>query len=168
MTPIAVIVGPPGAGKTSVGELVAKRRRVEFRDTDHDVEAVAGNAIGDIFIVDGEDRFRELERAAVRRALLEHDGVLALGGGAVLAEETRAALAGHRVVFLDVSLAAAAERVGLNQSRPLLAVNPRATLARMLTERRPLYEQVATVTVLTDDRTVDEVADAVDAALEES
>jgi len=166
MAPVVVLVGPPGAGKTSVGELLAKRRDVEFRDTDRDIEAMAGATISDIFVVHGEARFRDLERDAVRRALADHDGVLALGGGAVLAEETRRLLAGQRVVFLDVSLAAATERVGLNQSRPLLAVNPRATLARMLTERRPVYQSVATVTVETDDRTVDDVADAVEAALE--
>jgi shikimate kinase len=165
MTPVLVLVGPPGAGKTVVGELLAKRRGVDFRDTDRDIEATAGATITEIFVDAGEARFRELEREAVRRALDEHEGVLALGGGAVISAETRTLLAGHRVAFLDVSLAPAAERVGLNRSRPLLAVNPRATLTRLLGERRPFYEEVATITVTTDDRTPEEVADAVDAAL---
>lgn len=165
MTPLIVLVGPPGAGKTTVGQLLADRHRVGFRDTDHDVESVAGASISDIFITQGEPAFRELERAAVRDALDGHDGVVALGGGAVLAAETRELLAGRRVVFLDVGLTAAVARIGLNRSRPLLAVNPRAELTRMLAERRPLYEQVATLVVNTDDRSADEVADAIDTAL---
>ena len=165
MSALVVLVGPPGAGKTTVGELLARRRGVTFRDTDRDIEQRAGVSISDIFVTEGEAHFRALEREAVAAALAEHDGVLALGGGAVLAEQTRSLLAGHRVVFLDVGLAAAAERVGLNRSRPLLAVNPRAELTRMLAERRPLYEQVATVAVTTDDRSPEDVADEIDAAL---
>ena len=165
MSPLVVLVGPPGAGKTTVGQLLADRHRVPFRDTDHDVERTAGATIGDIFITQGEAAFRDLERAAVQAALASHDGVLALGGGAVLAADTRELLAGQRVVFLDVGLAAAVARTGLNRSRPLLAVNPRAELSRMLAERRPLYEQVATIVVATDERTATEVADEIDAAL---
>lgn len=164
MTPLVVLVGPPGAGKTTVGQLLAERHGVGFRDTDVDVEAMAGATISDIFVEQGETAFRELERAAVRIALGEHDGVLALGGGAVLAPETRELLVGQRVVFLDVGLTAAVARIGLNRSRPLLAVNPRAELARMLSDRRPLYQRVATLTVSTDDRTAAEVAEQIDAA----
>jgi shikimate kinase len=163
--PFVVLVGPPGAGKTTVGELLAARHELAFRDTDRDIEATAGRTIADIFVEDGEPAFRALERAAVRDALLTHEGVLALGGGAVMADETRALLRGHRVVFLDVGLAAAVDRVGINRSRPLLAMNPRAELARMLTARRPLYEEVATATVLTDDLDPEAVVDTVDAAL---
>jgi len=166
MTPIAVLVGPPGAGKSTVGQLLARRRGVGFRDTDQDVERAASSSISDIFVERGEAAFRELERNAVRRALAEHAGVLALGGGAILAAETRELLKDTRVVFLDVGLATAAERVGLNRSRPLLAVNPRAELQRMLAERRPLYEQVATLIVATDERTPDEVTDVIASALE--
>lgn len=153
-----MLVGPPGAGKSTVGEALAALLGVGFRDTDADIEAVAGKPIPEIFLDEGEERFRTLERAAVSAALASFDGVLALGGGAVLAEETRAALAGHTVVYLSVELSDAVKRVGLGPGRPLLAINPRATLKYLLDQRRPLYEQVATVTVATDGRTPEQVA----------
>ena len=165
MTPLVVFVGPPGSGKTTVGRLLAERRQVGFRDTDADVEAEAGTAIAEIFVDRGEAVFRELEREAVQRALAEHDGVLAVGGGAVTDAGTRSALASQRVVFLEVGLSDAVARVGLNRDRPLLLGNPRAQLRVMLEQRRALYEQVASVTVSTDGRTPAEVADAVEAAL---
>ncbi|HLL68444.1 MAG TPA: shikimate kinase [Micromonosporaceae bacterium] len=159
--PVCVLVGAPGAGKTTVGGLVAQALGVTFRDTDTDIEMAAGKPIPEIFIDDGEERFRELERAAVATALESFDGVLALGGGAILAEANRAALAGHRVVYLCVQLGDAVQRVGLGQGRPLLTLNPRATLRHLLDQRRPLYESVATVVVPTDGRSADEVAEAV-------
>jgi shikimate kinase len=155
--PRVVLVGAPGAGKSTVGRLLADRLGVSFRDTDDDVELAAGKSIGDIFVDDGEPAFRALEREAVAVALTAHDGVLALGGGAVADPGTRAALGGHRVVFLDVGLADAASRVGLNRDRPLLVGNPRAQLKKLLDQRRPLYRQVATLTVDTAGRTPDEV-----------
>jgi shikimate kinase len=166
VSPLVVLVGPPGAGKTSVGQALAKRRGLEFRDTDADVEASAGKSVSDIFIEDGEAAFRELERAAVASALEDHDGVLALGGGAVQNTSTRALLAQHAVVFLDVGLAAATDRVGLNRSRPLLVLNPRAELQRMLVERRPAYEEVATWVVDTDAQDVEGVVRRIDALLD--
>jgi shikimate kinase len=166
VSPLVVLVGPPGAGKTSVGQALAKRRGLEFRDTDADVEASAGKSVSDIFIEDGEAAFRELERAAVASALEDHDGVLALGGGAVQNTSTRALLAQHAVVFLDVGLAAATDRVGFNRSRPLLVLNPRAELQRMLVERRPAYEEVATWVVDTDAQDVEGVVRRIDALLD--
>lgn len=165
MTPLVVLVGPPGAGKTTVGRLLAQRCDVGFRDTDADVERTTGAKVGEIFVERGEAAFRELEREAVSTALAEHGGVLALGGGAVLDPDTRAALGGHTVVFLDVGLAEAAARVGLNRDRPLLLGNPRAQLRTMLEERRPIYLDVAKVTVPTDGREPAEVADDVLAVL---
>lgn len=156
--PICVLVGAPGAGKTTVGTLLARRLGAGFGDTDCDIEAVAGKPIPEIFIDDGEEHFRTLERAAVSAALASFDGVLALGGGAILAEETRKALAGHPVVHLSVGLSEAVKRVGLGHGRPLLAVNPRATLRYLLDQRRPLYASVATLAVDTDGRSPDEIA----------
>ena len=149
---------------------LAQRWQLAARDTDHDVETIAGKPISDIFVDDGEPAFRELERAAVARALDEHDGVLALGGGAVLDPVTQDALAGYRaaggvVVFLDVSLAHAAPRVGFNQSRPLLLGNPRAQWKALMEQRRPVYEGVATIVVLTDGLTPALVAERIEAEL---
>ena len=157
MKPRVVLVGAPGAGKSTVGRLLADRLGVSFRDTDDDVELAAGKSIGDIFVDDGEPAFRALEREAVAVALTAHDGVLALGGGAVADPGTRETLGGHRVVFLDVGLADAASRVGLNRDRPLLVGNPRAQLKKLLDQRRPLYLQVASLTVDTAGRTPEEV-----------
>ncbi|MGC9668581.1 shikimate kinase [Planosporangium sp. 12N6] len=163
--PVCVLVGPPGAGKTTVGQLVADALGVAFADADAHIEAMAGKPIPEIFIDDGEEHFRALERTAVAAALDGFPGVLALGGGAILDAETRKRLAGHRVVYLSVELADAVKRVGLGAGRPLLALNPRATLKYLLDQRRPLYEEVATVVVATDGRAPDEVAAEVVAVL---
>jgi shikimate kinase len=165
--PRVVLVGPMGAGKTTVGRLLAERWGVGFRDTDDEVEAAEGRTISDIFVDSGEEHFRALERAAVVHALAQHPGVLAVGGGAVVSAETRAALVGHRVVFLRVGLTDAAARVGLGASRPLLLGNVRGTMKTLLDERTPVYESVAAFSVDTGGRTPDEVADLVAEALGE-
>ena len=156
--PRVVLVGPMGAGKTTVAALLAETWGVPVRDTDADVEAAEGRSVSDIFVEAGEDRFRELEAAAVASALSEHDGVLSVGGGAVLRPATRELLAGVPVVFLRVGLSEAVKRVGLGVGRPLLLGNVRARVKALLDERTPIYESVATHVVDTDGRTPDEVA----------
>lgn len=156
MRPLIVLVGAPGSGKSTVGRLLAQRQGLPFRDTDADVEATQGTTVADIFAVAGEAAFRECERAAVSAALQDHPGVLALGGGAVLDERTRsdlrtAAASGATVVWLQVSAAAAARRVGLGVSRPLLLGNVRARLVDLLAQREPLYREVATVIIDSDE-----------------
>ncbi len=156
--PVVVLVGPMGAGKSTVSAVLAERLGVTARDTDTDVEAAEGRSISDIFVESGEAHFRALERAAVAEALATHDGVLSLGGGAVLDESTRALLADHQVVFLRVGLSEAVKRVGLGAGRPLLFGNVRAQIKATLEERAPIYESVATIVVDTDETSPDEVA----------
>jgi shikimate kinase len=167
MRPRAVLIGPMGAGKTTVAGLLADRWGVDVRDIDHDVESTAGKQISEIFVEDGEAHFRALERAAVTEALAAHPGVLALGGGSVLDPDTRAALVGHRVVFLQVGLSDAVKRVGLGVGRPLLLGNVRSRIKVLLDERQPVYAAVADVTVVTDGRTPEDIADEVARLVEE-
>lgn len=162
-----VLVGPMGAGKSTVGVLLGEALGVPVRDTDADVERLEGRSISDIFVDSGEEHFRALEKTAVAAALADHDGVLSLGGGAVLDPDTRALLAGHRVVFLRVGLGEAVKRVGLGTGRPLLLGNVRARIKSVLDERAPIYESVADLVVDTDARTPQEIADEVRQALEE-
>jgi shikimate kinase len=168
MRPKAVIIGPPGSGKSTIGGALAERLGVALRDTDADVESAAGKPIGEIFIDDGEERFRELERAAVAAALAEHEGVVALGGGADLAVETEELLAGHTVVYLKVGLSEAIKRVGLASARPLLVLNPRSQMRKLLEERLPIYERLGTLSVDTDGRDPADVVEEIVKALEAS
>jgi len=165
MAPTAVFVGAPGAGKTTLGQAVARLLGVPFADSDAIIEERAGKPIPEIFFDDGEDAFRALERSTISSALAGFDGILALGGGAILDAGTRESLAGHTVVYLSVELSDAVKRVGLGAGRPLLSVNPRATLKYLLDQRKPLYAAVAAHTVSTDGREVREIADEIAALL---
>ncbi|MGC0333229.1 shikimate kinase [Streptomyces sp. SAI-170] len=164
--PVVVLIGPMGVGKSTVGQLLADRLGVGYRDTDDDIVTADGRAISDIFVEEGEPAFRALEKQAVARALAEHEGVLALGGGAILDADTRALLAGHAVVYLSMDVEEAVRRTGLNVARPLLAVNPRKQWRELMEARRHLYEEVATAVVPTDGRTPEEVTQAALDALE--
>ena len=165
--PSVVLVGSMGAGKTTVGRLVAEALGEEFLDTDDVVERAAGRAVSEIFIDEGEARFRELERHAVAESLASHRGVLALGGGAVMDPTTRELLDDHIVVFLRVGLADAAQRVGLGVSRPLLIGNVRGRIKQLLDERAPVYESVADHAIDTDGLSAAEVAQRVREVVED-
>lgn len=169
-TPLLVLVGPPASGKTTVGTALAGVLGADFRDTDHDIESASGSSVADLFVTEGEAHFRALEEQAVAAALVGHDGVLALGGGAVTGAATRELLTGYgrnggTVVWLDVDLPSAARRVGLSRDRPILGVNPRQMLHHMLETRAPLYREVATLTVQTGGRPAEEVVAEIVAAL---
>lgn len=163
MAPRCVLIGPPGAGKSTVGKALAQRLALEFRDTDIDVAERAGKSIPEIFLEDGEPVFRQIEAVVVANALKDHDGVLALGGGAVMSAETaqRVRDSGATVVFLDVSITHAAPRIGFNRDRPLLLVNPRNQWVQLMNLRRSTYESLATRIVNTDGKTPDQVADEI-------
>jgi shikimate kinase len=169
--PVVVLIGPPGAGKSVVGPLLADRLGVEFADTDADVGAAAGKPPGDIFIEDGEDAFRELERAAVTRALGEQGalrtrgGVLALGSGAVTDPGIQDLLDGVPVVYLSADFGTVARRIGLERPRVVVPGNPRGRLRAMLDERDAIYARLARVTVPTDDLDPDELADQIAAEI---
>ena len=158
--PALVVVGAPGSGKSTVGALLADRLGLRFVDVDALVEDRAGKPVAAIFADDGEPAFRDLEERATADAL-GGGGVVSLGGGAVLSAATRAALRGHRVLWLQVGAAEAARRVGLNEARPLLLGNVRGRLVKLLAERTALYAEVATEAVATDGRSAVEVAEEV-------
>jgi shikimate kinase len=163
--PAAVLIGPPGAGKTTVGALVAALLGLDFVDADAVIEETAGKPVGDIFVQDGEEAFRALERATAARLIGGHPGVLALGGGAILDPGTRDLLAGQRVVYLETGFASAVRRTGLDAPRPLLLGNPRARMKTLLEERLPVYTSLAWITVSTDDREPKDIAEEIAARL---
>ena len=155
----AILIGPPGSGKSSVGKSLAQRMGVEFSDTDTIIEKKCNKSISDIFVESGEAYFREIERTVVLDRLENGEGILSLGGGSVLDQKAQSALRNSPtpIVFLDVSLASASPRVGFNRDRPLLVGNPRAKWQELMNARRPIYEALATAVVPVDDRTVNEI-----------
>ena len=157
----AILIGPPGAGKSTVGPLLAGLLGVGFLDTDSVIEDAVGKPVGDIFIDDGEAAFRALEQPAVAEAIEGHHGILALGSGAVIDAGARRLLAGQRVVYLETGFAAVARRSGLDGPRPPLPGNPRGRMRELLEERRPVYEGLAWLTVATDDREPPEIAELI-------
>ena len=165
MAPRAIFVGAPGAGKSTVGRRVAERLGIPFADSDALIEKRAGKSVADIFIDDGEGEFRRLEREEVAQALEDFDGLLSLGGGAILDPQTRSALRDQRVVWLQVDLSHATSRVGMNSARPLLLGNVRGTMLAMLEQRTPLYAEVASDIVDTNGRGIKDVVGQVVALL---
>lgn len=167
MAPRAVLIGPPGAGKSTIGRRVAQALDVPLLDTDAEIERVTGRSIPEIFAEDGEPVFREIEEDVVARALTTHDGVVSLGGGAILSDRTRARLAGHAVVYLEISVAEGLRRTGNSNTRPLLTgADPAQKYRELMRRRRPLYRQVATIRVRTDGRSPGRVVQQVLAKLD--
>jgi shikimate kinase len=161
VTPI-ILIGPPGAGKTSVGKALAKKLSLNFLDSDKVVEEKSGKSIPEIFITDGEPAFREMERAAVIDLIENQDGVIALGGGSVMdLEVSKRLLPMAHVVFLDVSISNAAPRVGFNRDRPLLLGNPRQQWIALMEKRRSTYEALAKARVSTDNKKPVEVVEEI-------
>ncbi|MBI3430460.1 MAG: shikimate kinase [Actinobacteria bacterium] len=160
MTPRLILIGPPGAGKTSIGRSLARSLQLTFADTDTLIEIDQGKTVSQIFIEDGEPLFREVEERICLDAIENEVGVLSLGGGAVLSKKVQDAMrtSGARVVFLDVSLKVAAPRIGFNRDRPLLLNNPRQQWQTLMDARRPVYEALADVIFEVEDRTVNQVA----------
>lgn len=155
-----VLIGPPGAGKSSIGKALAKELNLNFIDSDSEIEKISHKKISEIFIEDGEPAFRLLEVDVVRKVLADFDGVISLGGGAPINPEIQEVLqdANYPVVFIDVSIAQAATRIGFNKDRPLLLVNPRQQWISLMNDRRPIYEKLASQTISSDNRKPHEVA----------
>lgn len=160
MTPRLVLIGPMGAGKTTVGQEVAKILGCDFADTDTLIEEDQGKSVAEIFVEDGEPHFRLVEESIVIDALLERNGVLSLGGGAVMNDATQRVLLDSPAtkIFLDISLSAVSPRVGFDNARPLLMVNPRQKWAELMNLRRPIYESLADISIDVSELSVSEVS----------
>ena len=155
-----VLIGPPGAGKSSIGKSLAKELNLNFIDSDSEIEKISHKKISEIFIEDGEPAFRLLEVDVVRKVLSDFEGVISLGGGAPINPEIQEVLgrANYPVIFIDVSIAQAAIRIGFNKDRPLLLVNPRQQWISLMNDRRPIYEKLASQTISSDNQKPHEVA----------
>lgn len=155
-----VLIGPPGAGKSTIGKALAKEIATEFIDSDSEIERITGKKISDIFVEEGEAVFRKTEVEVVTALLEGFEGVIALGGGAPINTQIQEALTGveYPVIFIDVSISQAANRIGFNKDRPLLLINPRQQWMNLMSERRPIYERLASQTVNSDSQKPHEVA----------
>lgn len=163
MAPRVILIGPMGSGKTTVGKLVAEKLQIPFRDTDQVIEETTGKSVSDIFLEDGEDEFRAIEKKVLRDELLADGAVLALGGGAPISIDAQSALRAiaSPVVYLDISLAAVAPRIGFNRDRPLLLHNPRGQWQTLMEARRPIYESIADSVIDVNDKTEAEIVSLV-------
>jgi len=163
MAPRVILIGPMGSGKTTIGQLIARRLDIAFRDTDQVVEEETGRTVSDIFLEDGEDAFRLLEKSVLRNELLSDGTVLALGGGAPISMDAQSALRAiaSPVVYLDISLATVAPRIGFNRDRPLLLHNPRGQWQTLMEARRPIYESIADTVIDVNTKSETEIVDEI-------
>lgn len=154
-----VLMGPPGAGKSTVGKYLAREMGLQLIDSDRVIEEREGRSISEIFLSDGEEGFRKIEKEVVLEILSADNSIIALGGGSILDVDVQKKLGSfERVIFLDVSISNAAPRVGFNKERPLLMGNPRQQWLALMEKRRGIYEGLATQTISTDNRKALEVA----------
>ena len=167
MAPRIILIGPMGSGKTTVGQLIADSLQIPFRDTDHVIEERSGKTISEIFLDEGEEFFRALEKKVLRDELLSDNTVLALGGGAPISIDAQSALRAiaSPVIYLDVSLSTVAPRIGFNRDRPLLLHNPRGQWQTLMEARRPIYESIADIVIDVNDKSESEVVDQILEAL---
>lgn len=159
MAPRVILIGPMGSGKTTIGSLLAEKLGLSFRDTDHLIEEQEEKTVSQIFLDQGEDAFRAIEKRVLREELLTDGTVLSLGGGAPISIDAQSALraiASH-IIFLDISLSTVAPRIGFNRDRPLLLNNPRGQWQTLMEARRPIYEAVADTIINVDDKSEEEI-----------
>ena len=170
MAPRVILIGPMGSGKTTIGSLLAEKLGLSFRDTDHLIEEQEGKTVSQIFLDQGEDAFRAIEKRVLREELLTDATVLSLGGGAPISMDAQSALraiASH-IIFLDISLSTVAPRIGFNRDRPLLLNNPRGQWQTLMEARRPIYEAIADATINVDDKSEEEIVTIALSSLEEA
>jgi shikimate kinase len=170
MAPKVILIGPMGSGKTTIGSLLAEKLGLNFRDTDHLIEEQEEKTVSQIFLDQGEDAFRAIEKRVLREELLTDGTVLSLGGGAPISIDAQSALraiASH-IIFLDISLSTVAPRIGFNRDRPLLLNNPRGQWQTLMEARRPIYEAIADATINVDDKSEEEIVTIVLSSLEEA
>jgi shikimate kinase len=162
-----VLIGPPGSGKSTVGKALAKLLGLNFIDSDREIENRIGRKISEIFVENGEEFFRQIELNVVSELLNNFEGVISLGGGAPINPKIQQILknGGYPVVFLDVSISQAANRIGFNKERPLLLVNPRQQWIKLMNDRRGIYEDVSTDYFLTDSKKPVEAAEEISSML---
>lgn len=170
MAPRVILIGPMGSGKTTIGSLLAQRLGLSFRDTDHLIEEQEEKTVSQIFLDQGEDAFRAIEKRVLREELLTDGTVLSLGGGAPISLDAQSALRAiaSPIIFLDISLSTVAPRIGFNRDRPLLLNNPRGQWQTLMEARRPIYEAIADTIINVDDKSEDEIVTIVLSSLGEA
>ena len=170
MAPRVILIGPMGSGKTTIGSLLAEKLGLSFRDTDHLIEEQEGKTVSQIFLDQGEDVFRAIEKKVLRDELLTDGTVLSLGGGAPISIDAQSALRAisSYIIFLDISLSTVVPRIGFNRDRPLLLNNPRGQWQTLMEARRPIYEALADVTINVDDKSEEEIVTIALSSLEEA
>jgi shikimate kinase len=170
MAPRVILIGPMGSGKTTIGSLLAEKLGLAFRDTDHLIEEQEEKPVSQIFLDQGEDAFRAIEKKVLRDELLTDGTVLSLGGGAPISIDAQSALRAisSYIIFLDISLSTVVPRIGFNRDRPLLLNNPRGQWQTLMEARRPIYEALADVTINVDDKSEEEIVTIALSSLEEA